>query len=295
MAALSPAGAAPCCPGPDPQPHGPQSFTVPVGAVDCHAHVIGLPPDYPLVEGRSYTPPEATPAAYLQMLDGSGMSYGVLVQVSVHGFDNRRMLQALAAAPDRLRGIAVMPLGLSDSAYVAAKNSGVVGLRLNVLFGGGVGFDTLEDYAALAREMGWHLQFLLDARALPGLAARIARLPVPFVVDHMGHVPTAEVSPDDAAFQTLVALVRDGGWVKLSGAYRLSANEPPYVDTVAYAQRLLEAAPDRCLWGSDWPHVALWRTMPNVGSLLDTLALWAPDDDLRRKILVTNPARLYGL
>ena len=282
------------CPGPDPQPHGPRSFAVPPGAVDTHAHVIGLPPDYPLVAGRSYTPPAATPEAYLHMLDATGMSYGVLVQVSVHGVDNRLMLQTLKAQPKRLRGIAVMPLGLPGRAYEEARSAGVVGLRLNVLYGGGIGFDTLEDYGALVKEMGWHLQFLVDTRDLPRLAPRIGRLPVPFVVDHMGHFPVAQVAPDDAAFQTLVSLVRDGGWVKLSGAYRLSESEPPYADTTAYAQRLIEAAPDRCVWGSDWPHVAHWRTMPNVGDLLDTLALWAPHEQQRHKILVSNPARLYG-
>jgi predicted TIM-barrel fold metal-dependent hydrolase len=293
MSASQSQGGSPPCPGPDPQPHGPRSFAVPPGAVDTHAHVIGLPPDYPLVDGRSYTPPAATPEAYLHMLDATGMSHGVLVQVSVHGIDNRLMLQTLKSQPKRLRGIAVMPLGLPERAYEEARSAGVVGLRLNVLYGGGIGFDTLEDYGALAKEMGWHLQFLVDARDLPRLAPRIERLPVPFVVDHMGHFPTAEIAPHDADFQTLVSLVRDGGWVKLSGAYRLSGAEPPYADTVAYAQRLIEVAPDRCVWGSDWPHVAHWRTMPNVGDLLDTLALWAPNEQQRHNILVTNPARLY--
>jgi 2-pyrone-4,6-dicarboxylate lactonase len=293
MSASQSQGGSPPCPGPDPQPHGPRSFAVPPGAVDTHAHVIGLPPDYPLVDGRSYTPPAATPEAYLHMLDATGMSHGVLVQVSVHGIDNRLMLQTLKSQPKRLRGIAVMPLGLPERAYEEARSAGVVGLRLNVLYGGGIGFDTLEDYGALAKEMGWHLQFLVDARDLPRLAPRIERLPVPFVVDHMGHFPTAEIAPDDVDFQTLVSLVRDGGWVKLSGAYRLSDAEPPYADTVAYAQRLIEVAPDRCVWGSDWPHVAHWRTMPNVGDLLDTLALWAPNEQQRHNILVTNPARLY--
>ncbi len=287
-------GSPPPCPGPDPQPHGPRSFQVPPGAVDTHAHVIGLPPDFPLVDSRSYTAPAATPEAYLHMLDATGMTFGVLVQVSAHGVDNRLMLQTLKAQPERLRGIAVMPLGLPEREYEEARSAGVVGLRLNVLYGGGIGFDTLEGYGALAKEMGWHLQFIVDTRDLPRLASRIARLPVPFVVDHMGHFQTAEVAPDDVAFQTLVSLVRDGGWVKLSGAYRLSVSEPPYADTVAYAQRLIEAAPDRCVWGSDWPHVANWGTMPNVGTLLDTLALWAPDEAQRQKILVTNPARLYG-
>ena len=285
---------APPCPGPDPAPRSPRSFKMPPGAVDTHAHVIGLPPDFPLEEGRSYTAPAATPDAYLHMLDATGMAYGVLVQVSVHGVDNRLLLRTLRGQPERLRGIAVMPLGLPQRAYEDARSAGVVGLRLNVLYGGGIGFDMLEDYGALAKEMGWHLQFIVDTRDLPALAPRIARLPVPFVVDHMGHFPAAEVSPDDASFQTLVSLVRDGGWVKLSGGYRLSRQQPPYRDTVAHAQQLVEAAADRCVWGSDWPHVANWATMPNVGDLLDTLALWVPDETQRNNILVKNPARLYS-
>ena len=294
MTQNTPLPSAPACPGPDPTPRGPQSFQMPHGAVDTHAHVIGLPPDFPLEEGRSYTAPAATPASYLHMLDATGMTYGVLVQVSVHGVDNRLLLQTLRAQPHRLRGIAVMPLGLPQRAYEDARSAGVVGLRLNVLYGGGIGFDMLEGYGALAKEMGWHLQFIVDTRDLPALAPRIARLPVPFVIDHMGHFPTAEVSPDDASFQTLVSLVRDGGWVKLSGAYRLSHQPPPYEETIAHAQRLVEAAPDRCVWGSDWPHVANWGTMPNVGDLLDTLALWVPSEVQRNDILVKNPGCLYG-
>ena len=285
---------APACPGPVPVQHGPRTFSVPSGAVDTHAHVIGLPPQWPLVEQRSYTPPAATPQAYVDMLDATGMTRGVLVQVSVHGTDNRLMLQTLRAHPERLRGVAVMPLGLPERDYAQAAEAGVRGLRLNVLYGGGIGFDTLENYAALAREMNWHLQFLLDVRELPQLAARISRLPVPFVVDHMGHFPVAQVTPGSEEFSTLVDLVRDGGWVKLSGAYRLSDEEPPYASTAAYAQRLMQAAPGRCVWGSDWPHVAHWRTMPTVGQLLDTLALWVPDERQREDVLVHNPARLYG-
>ena len=288
------APAAPRCPGPDPVPRGPRSFQMPTGAVDTHAHVIGVPPDFPLEEHRSYTAPAATPEAYMHMLDATGMAYGVLVQVSVHGVDNRLLLQTLRTQPKRLRGIAVMPLGLPQRAYEDARSAGVVGLRLNVLYGGGIGFDQLEDYGALAKDMGWHLQFIVDTRDLPRLAPRIARLPVPFVVDHMGHFPVNEVSPDDASFQTLISLVRDGGWVKLSGAYRLSHQAPPYQDTIAHAQRLVQAAPDRCVWGSDWPHVAHWGTMPNVGDLLDTLALWVPSAAQRDDVLVKNPQKLYG-
>jgi 2-pyrone-4,6-dicarboxylate lactonase len=282
------------CPGPDPAPHGAARFAVPPGAVDTHAHVIGVPPAHPFVPGRAYTPPEATAGAYLRMLDAIGMTYGVLVQVSVHGTDNGLMVETLRANRARLRGVAVAALGLGDPAYAALQAAGVVGLRINALYGGGgVGLGDIARYGALCREMGWHLQLLLDARALPELAPRLAALPVPFVVDHMGHLP-ASAGVDDPGFQTLVSLVRDGGWVKLSGAYRMSVAGPPYADTAPFARALHAAAPDRCVWGSDWPHVATYGPMPNVGDLLDLLADWVPDEGARRAVLVDNPQRLYG-
>jgi len=163
------------CPAPDPHPAGPTRYAVPPGAVDTHAHVIGLPPAYPLVAERSYTPPAAPAEAYLAMLDATGMAHGVLVQVSVHGTDNRLMLETLRANRQRLRGIAVIPLDLREGELATLKEAGVTGLRLNVLFGGGVGLDKLERYGALAREMGWHLQFLLDARDLPGIVGTLSR------------------------------------------------------------------------------------------------------------------------
>jgi predicted TIM-barrel fold metal-dependent hydrolase len=284
---------APACPGPDPQPRGPTRYRVPPGAVDTHAHVIGLPPDYPFAAGRSYTPPEANAAAYLHMLDATGMTYGVLVQVSVHGTDNRLMVETLQAHPTRLRGIAVIPLGLPDRELAALKEAGVVGLRLNVLYGGGIGFEQVERYGALAREMGWHLQFLLDAKDLPGMAGSLAALPVPFVVDHWGHFPVSR-GLEDPGFRTLLSLVRDGAWVKLSGAYRNTVEGPPYRDTVPFARSLHEAAPDRCVYGSDWPHVSHWGPMMNVGDLLDLMADWVPDDAARNRVLVDNAHRLYG-
>ena len=169
----------------------------------------------------------------------------------------------------------------------------MVGLRLNNLYGGGVGFDRLEDYGALCRELGWHLQFLTDTRSLQALGSRLTRLPVPVVVDHMGHYPPS-IAVADSEFQAFVSLVRDGAWVKLSGAYRLTAEGPPYRDTIPFARALLAAAPERCVWGSDWPHVAHWKHMMNVGDLLDLLADWVPDEAARKRVLVDNPARLYG-
>ncbi|MFC6791214.1 amidohydrolase family protein [Methylobacterium komagatae] len=281
------------CPAPDPHPGGPTRYAVPPGAVDTHAHVIGLPPAYPIVSERSYTPPEAPAERYLAMLDATGMAHGVLVQVSVHGTDNRLMVETLRANRQRLRGIAVIPLGLPERDLIALKEAGVMGLRLNVLFGGGVGLDQLENYGALAREMGWHLQFLLDARHLPEMAGAMARLPVPLVFDHMGHMP-ASASVAHRGFQTLLGLVRDGAYVKLSGAFRVSTEGPPYTDTIPFARALNEAAPERCLWGSDWPHVAAWDGPPKITGLLDLMADWVPDEERRRMLFVDNPKRLYG-
>jgi predicted TIM-barrel fold metal-dependent hydrolase len=285
---------APACPGPLAVQHGTTRFQVPRGAVDTHAHVIGLPPARPFVAARSYTPPEATAADYLAMLDATGMSHGVLTQVSVHGTDNRLLIETLQAHRARLRGIAVIPLDCPERERAALKDAGVVGLRMNVLYGGGVGFAQLEDYAALCAEMGWHLQFLIDAGDIPAMVPRFARLKVPFLIDHMGHFPTTR-GTDDAGFQALLGLVRDGAWVRLSGAYRTSVQGgPPYSDTIPFARLLVEANPERCVWGSDWPHVANWDVMMGVSQLLDLLHDWAPDEAVRHRILVDNPQRLFG-
>lgn len=279
------------CPGPDPQPRPPARFEVPTGAVDCHAHVIGEPPEHPFVAARSYTPPAATEASYLDMLDRTGMSHGVLVQVSVHGVDNRLLLQTLGRHPRRLRGIGVMPLGLPDSEYRAARDAGVVGLRLNVLYGGGIGLAQLAEYGALARAWGWHLQLLLDARLLEPYARTLSALPVPVVIDHMGHFPARE-GLGGAGVRTMLSLLADGAWVKLSGAYRL--DRAPWLHTVPLAQACVQAAPTRCVWGSDWPHVAHWDSMMNVAELLDLLVDWVPDPHAREQVLVHNPRQLYG-
>ncbi len=266
---------------------------MPPGAVDAHAHVIGLPPAYPFVEKRSYTPPAATPEDYIAMLDATGMTYGVLVQVSAHGTNNRLMIETLKANADRLRGIAVVPHDLSYKELVSLKEGGVVGLRLNILYGGGIGFDQLNKYSALAKELGWHLQFLIDVKDLVLLAPKLDKLPVPYVIDHWGHFPVSR-GIADAGFQILLSLLRDGAWVKLSGAYRNTLEGPPYADTIPFVRIVHETAPERCVWGSDWPHVAHWKHMMNVGDLLDLLVDWVPDTVERSRILTDNAHRLYG-
>ncbi len=276
------------CPGPDPDPRPAVRFTVPPGAVDTHAHVVGDT----FVERRSYTPPPAPGPEYLRMLDATGMTYGVLIQVSVHGADNSVMLGVLAAHRDRLRGVAVVAPDVRDTELGRLADAGVVGLRLNTISGGGFGFDRIDRYEAICAEMGWHLQLLTSTRRLEPVASRIARLRVPVVIDHLGDVEVAG-GLGQPGWKLLLELVRDGIWTKLSGAFRLSS-EPGYADTVPFARELAEAAPDRCVWGSDWPQVGFWGRMPNVGELLDLLADWVPDPATRRAVLTANAHRLYG-
>ncbi|VVE16317.1 GntR family transcriptional regulator [Pandoraea cepalis] len=289
---VTPAAGAPLCLGPLAE-IDPPSFVVPFGAVDTHAHVVAASDAYPMVPERSYTPPPAPEDKYLAMLDATGMTYGVLVQISVYGTDNRYLLETLRRHPDRLRGIAVVSPDVTDAELEAMHAAGVRGLRINVLFGGGIGFKAMETLAHRIKDLGWHMQFLMDVSTLPELMPRMTKLPVPGIVDHMGHTPVAQ-GLDAPGFSALRALVRDHGyWVKLSGAYRISERFPTFDDVTPFAQALIEDAPDRMVWGSDWPHVSLTR-MPNTGALRNLLPLWAPDADTRRRILVDNPARLYG-
>lgn len=272
----------------------PPAFEIPPYACDTHAHVVSDDPDaYPVVASRSYTPVPSPESAYLGMLDATGMTRGVLVQISVYGTDNRYMLEVLGRHRDRLRGIAVAAPDVSERELAAMHDAGVRGLRLNVLFGGGVSLDAMETLAAKVGPMGWHLQLLLDARQLPELMPRVRKLTLPVVVDHMGHMPVA-LGMSHPGFQALRHLMADHGWwTKLSGAYRISEQRPDFDDVTPWAQALIEAAPDRVVWGSDWPHVAIAH-MPDTGHLRNLLARWAPDAAMRHRILVTNPQRLYG-
>lgn len=282
----------PLCAAPNPG-YEPAAYALPAGACDSHAHVVSGDPRHPLVDSRSYTPPPAPEADYLRMLQGTGMSRGVLVQISVYGTDNRYLLEVLARHPDKLRGVAVVDPSVDDQTLVEMHQAGVRGLRINVLFGGGVGWQTMETLAAKIAGMGWHLELLLDARELPGLMPRISALPVPVVIDHLGHLP-ASLGADSEGFRALLSLVTNhGAWVKLSGAYRIDAGAPDYPDAQALAETVLEAAPDNVVYGSDWPHVAVPHGMPDTGRLRNLLALWASDEGLLRRVLVENPARLY--
>ena len=269
------------------------SWTVPAGATCTHAHVVGDGRKYPFVASRSFTSPEATEAQYLAMLDGLGLDRGVLVQVSMHGTDNTLTLEVLKRHPDRLRGIGVCAADVSDKELQLLHDAGVRGLRINLVLGGGVGFDAVDRLAQRLKPMGWHLQFLIGPDSLVEYASRIAKLPLPVSIDHIAmiHHKGGLSSP---AFKALTGLVKEGNtYVKLSGAYRGTDQPDVYGDTLAMPQALIAVAPDRMLWGTDWPHVHLYDRMIKTGPTLDILGKWAPDETVRAKILVDNPARLY--
>lgn len=280
----------PCAPAQD--EYDKCTFEVPFGAVDTHAHVISGSTLHPFVDNRSYTPPPAQENKYLEMLNALHMTYGVLVQISVYGTDNSYMLEVLQKHPNKLRGVAVVSPEITDKELEVMHQLGVRGLRINVLFSGGVDLSTMEKLADRIKDFGWHLQFLLDAHDLPELMPKLIKLPVSGVIDHIGHFPV-ETGLNNKGFISLRRLVTDHNfWVKLSGAYRISNKVDTYDDVKPFAQTIINDSPEHMLWGSDWPHVSQNKT-PNTGRLLNLLADWAPDPELRNQILVSNPSLLY--
>jgi predicted TIM-barrel fold metal-dependent hydrolase len=263
--------------------------------------VFGPAERFPYAADRSYTPPDAPLAMYLAMLDTLGFARGVLVQGSAHGHDNAAMLDALAREPARLRGVAVADAAVSSSELRRWHERGVRGLRFNHFFRGGqlhyrggVPLDAARAHAELMAELGWHLQLWIDVKDLPDTIPVLKALRLPVVIDHMGRTD-ARAGTGTPGFQSLLRLVGDGGcWVKLSGAHRLSQNAPDYPEARPFHEALVAANPERLLWGTDWPHPRIEGEMPNAGHLLDLFNAWTPDAATRRKILVENPARLYG-
>ena len=229
------------------------------------------------------------------LLDILGFKRGVLVQPSVYGFDNNCLVDALAKAGPDFRGVAVLDPRCGDDELDRLHSLGVRGVRFNILFGGGAALDQAWELGRRIRRLGWHIQLLLNVSAFHDLHAQVRGSPVPVVIDHMGHIP-AQLGVEDTGFQTLLTLLRERScWVKLSASYRLtSMSHPPYSDVAPLAKALVDAGPDHCVWGTDWPHPQIAVPMPNDGDLMDHLLDWIPNEEIRRRVLVDNPARLYN-
>jgi predicted TIM-barrel fold metal-dependent hydrolase len=280
---------------------GPASFTPPPGACDAHVHVFADPGRHPYEAERSFTPPPGLSLAALDRLHQRlGFAKSVIVQTGIQSPEV--MLEALRAEPARLRGVAVLKGDTTDRRLAELNEAGVRGVRINLfqragvhVYRGGARFDDLEALAPRIKRYGWHVQAWLDAEDLPHWAPRLLAFGLDIVVDHMGRI-TTDRGVDSPGFAYLCELLRGGRvWCKLSGADRISIAGAPFMDAIPYARALLNANARRVVWGTDWPHVNYFDLpVPTDTGLVDLIPAFAADARDRERLLVANPAELYG-
>lgn len=267
------------------------------GACDCHIHVFE--PRAEASNRLATTVADATVERYRGLQAALGLQRVVVVQANAYGFDNRVMLDALAAFGPDARGVAVIAPDTDDTddAEMARLHAlGVRGVRLHMLAGGALQWPQLDAVAARLRPFGWHVQVQFDGWQWPARLQQLQSLRLPVVIDHLGKFLGAGPPDIDApAFRALQELLDSGqGWVKLSAPYESSRDAAPHYDDVSRLARSLAGShPERCLWGSNWPHPGR-QPAPRDRELLDLLREWAGDDATRQRILVDNPAALYG-
>jgi len=283
---------------------------LPPGAADCHMHVFGPLERFRLAAQRSYNVGDAPLAAHERMKRQVGLERTVFIQASGYGTDNRAMLAALAELGPRGRGVAVVEPDAPKQELERLHAAGVRGMRVNLqTLPGRYPADraaVVERFARLIAPLGWHLQLFCDPTTLAALEPMLARLPVETVIDHMG-LPDARAGLDQPGFQAVLRLLGSGrAWVKVAGADRITRHTGRLRDAVPFIRALAGTAPDRVVWGSDWPNIGFhagaqahgtdilpFREL-DAGELLDVLGEAVPDANLRMRILARNPERLYG-
>jgi 2-pyrone-4,6-dicarboxylate lactonase len=284
----------PTIPGPDPNTKTP-TFKLPPRACDAHTHIFGPGDKYPYAPGRPYTPPDAPLEAFRELHKKLGIGRAVIVNASVHGTDNRVATDAIAVSEGRYRAVANIDGTITEQGLRDLHDGGCRGCRFNFVrhLGGVPDMRVFDRVIAMIAPLRWHVDLHFDAVDLPQYADMLAKLPVPYVIDHMGRVKAAD-GLDQLPFRTLLDLMRRDQkcWVKVCGCERVSSAGPPFHDAVPFARAVAETAPDRVLWGTDWPHPNV-KVMPNDGDLVDLIPLFAPEPELQHKILVANPARLF--
>jgi predicted TIM-barrel fold metal-dependent hydrolase len=287
-------------------------FNVPADACDCHVHVFGDQAKFPFAAKRVYTPPPASVEQLLDLQRALKLERVVVVQPSVYGTDNSCTVDAVRQLGASARGIAVIDRTTPRAALEEMNAAGIRGVRLNLETETGGRFEPaaakalLDAAAAQTRGLGWHVQVYTRPPVIAALKDHIAQLPFPVVFDHFGRADPAQ-GPSQPGFDALLDLLKSGrAYVKISGAYRISEKSPDFADVTPLAQALVRANPDRIVWGTDWPHPdanygrgkPLNEISPPVaiddGLLMNQLAKWVPDPATRKKILVDNPAQLYG-
>ena len=271
-------------------------WTLPADAWDTHFHVLGPQADFPYARARKYTPPDAPLAAALALHDRLGIRNGFVVHANTHGFDNRVDLDAAARSGGRYLAVVRLDAGATREGCRLLHAQGARGVRFafNPQHGGTLDRKAFEHVLRCIEGLGWFVELHFDGAALPGLRAWLEQIPATVVIDHFGRVDPA-LGADHEAFGILCELMKRANyWTKISGAERISKQGHPYDDVVPLAQRLARIAPDRLIWGSDWPHTGFFDAacIPDDGKLLDALQRFVPDEAARARILVDNPRRL---
>jgi len=278
---------------PDPNTRKPK-FTPPPLACDAHCHIFGPAAKFPYDPKASYHPPDS-PFEGLQKLHSIlGFQRAVIVHASCHGPDMRATLDGIARSKGAYRGTAIIDSSVTDSDFERMHQGGIRGVRFNFVkhLGGRPDMGFFQRTVERLPELGWHLILHLDATDLAEFSELFRKIPVPMVIDHMGRVVAKDGLGQQPFKVLLEAMKNEKIWVKVTGAERVSSMGPPFTDAVPFARALIEAAPDRILWGTDWPHPNV-KWMPNDGDLVDLFPLMAPEPDIQKKILVDNPALLY--
>ncbi len=287
----------PTVPGPRPLASQPTRFVPPPNACDAHCHVFGPAARFPFSPTRTYTPPDSGIDDFERLQDRLGLSRAVFVQASCHGTDNAAMVDAIQRGNGRYAGVAMIDESFTDDDLAYLHENRVRGIRFNFVahLGGAPDLDEFWRLVQRVEPLGWHIVLHFDAKDLPQYAGLLDDMPVPYIIDHMARVPAADGVAQEPFQQLLDRMTNDERcWVKISCAERLTQGKvAPFDDVVPFAQALVAAAPDRVLWGTDWPHPNI-AVMPDEGALLDLLADYVPDEQLRHRILVDNPQRLYN-
>jgi predicted TIM-barrel fold metal-dependent hydrolase len=271
----------------------PPKLRPPANSADCHIHIYNA--RYPVDPKAVLRPPDASVEDYRAFQRRVGTSRVVIVQPSTYGIDNRGTLEALAAFGPAARAVAVVDDAVADAELRRLDRLGVRGIRFNLAQAGATAPAMIEPLSKRIAGLGWHIQVNATADTLMEIMPILERVPSPVVLDHLAHVPQPAGTAHPLFSRVRALLDRGQAWVKLSGAYADSQSGPPaYADSSAVARAYVRAAPERLVWGSDWPHPTAQDALPDDAVLFDLLADWAPDAAVRHRILVENPATLYG-
>ena len=285
------------CIAPDRNPRKPR-VKLPAGSVDTHVHVFEA--GYPLSPARGYTPPHSTLADLKHLHATLGIDRVVFTQPSIYGVDNSAILNGMVALnndqADRARSVVALDMTFTETDLASLDKLGARGIRLNSDNKGGmpIAFSDIPELCARIKPFGWHIEFLFPGKDIVELMPVFESLTVPMSIAHFAYQP-ATAGVKAPGFQALVELARRGNtWIKISGANRVSRGDlPPYDDVKPMAHELVKAAPDRIMWGTDWPHPNKYVVNPNDGDLVDALGDWVTDQAMRRKIMVDTPAAFY--